>query len=228
MRKQPQNRIKWCHDTINPDPGECRFLGCELRKIDDKNRCYAYGQGLRFGRSGEFTREYAEKQFKKVENIPKSIVFVGSMNELGMLDTEDLQFVVNQCSKFPHLFIFLTKLPIAYKHIEIPSNVMIGASVTSDKYLSRIETLLECVPETKKCVSFEPLLGEMTPWKLRYLLKDIYMIMIGALSHNNRPILKYYPKLSWVDEIIWTYKSVNRKGKVWMKENLSIQEGVRF
>ena len=228
MKAEPTNKIGWCNITVNPDPRACRYLACELRNIDGKNWCYACQQWNRFKRDTEFSIEYAESQFRKLEGLPPTTVMMPSMTELGTLERDILQAIVDMTATYPeHRFILLTKIPHVFKGIELTENIMLGTSVTSQRTSFRIDELLTAAPDNQKCVSFEPLLKGMIPYVLRNLLCDIDLIMIGALSWNNRPSLEYYPKLSWIDEIKSAFWEANPKGKVWMKENLLIQQKVK-
>jgi protein gp37 len=96
-----------------------------------------------------------------------------------------------------HTFQILTKRPermrelLSHSYFRLP-NVWLGTSVEDSSYLDRID-LLRSVPASVRFVSFEPLLGPVTPVDLR----DIHWAIVGGESGpGTRPMAR-----QWVEDI---------------------------
>jgi protein gp37 len=111
-----------------------------------------------------------------------------------------------------HTYIVLTKQPHRID-VHFPENVQLGVTVDYPGTKWRIAELQDIIHPGKKLVSFEPLLGEMTP-DLNF--ETIDGIFIGACSGATRQL--YKTQSIWVENII---EVADNSGKpVFLKDNL--------
>lgn len=105
--------------------------------------------------------------YTPLHDTRKSIVFVSPLGDFGHADITDEQrraaIEVIQADK-TKVFLILTKRPETlvqlFENIPVPSNCLLGVSVESEAYLSRMDTLRK-IASDNLVVSFAPLLGGM-------------------------------------------------------------------
>ncbi len=193
------SKIGWTHTTWNPITGCSKIShGCKY--------CYAermakrlHAQGMEKYRNGFklTTHEHTLKDPLKWKK-PK-IVFVNSMSDLFHKDVPakfimSVFEVMNEASQ--HTFQVLTKRPErvvkANKHLHWTSNIWMGTSVESEKYLSRTEVL----KQTDACVKFLSLEPLLAPFPNLNLSGIDWVIVGGESGPGARPM-----KEEWVTEI---------------------------
>ena len=134
------------------------------------------------------------KSFSLPETWKKpQVIFVNSMSDLFHKDVPDniiFELFEIMRSNERHIFQILTKrserLPELDKKILWPSNIWLGVSVESQQYAYRIENLLRTKAKLK-FISFEPLLGPVSNFKI----KGIDWIIVGGESGPKaRPLEK--------------------------------------
>jgi protein gp37 len=116
-------------------------------------------------------------------------------------------------------FFVLTKRPQEY-HMMLrypssrPSNLWIGASVTSRSDYDRIRQIKKIMPP--RFISFEPLLDQIVLNRSERSLVGIGWVIIGAETGNRKG--RIVPKEEWIVELM---ESARKAGiPVWMKNNL--------
>ena len=179
-----QSKIEWTEATWNPVTGCTKISqGCK--------HCYAERLALRLKKMG--VEKYKNgfqialhpgtllepKKWKK----PK-LVFVNSMSDLfhKNVPSDFIQSVFKTMNEVPqHTFQVLTKRPDRViqlnKNIKWTSNIWLGTSVESSKWISRIERLKETGAITK-FLSIEPLLGPLPEIDLT----EIDWVIVGGES----------------------------------------------
>lgn len=151
-------------------------------------------------------------------------VFLDSMSDLFSEGVEPrwIKAILEAIESRPdHTFLVLTKRPdriFSYpcmKGVNIPNNLWIGVSVTSNQDLWRLVELRLALPYTKKFVSFEPLMGRLHPDFLS--LDEIGWIIIGSETGNRKG--KVVPQWSWISELI--EKGRHNGVPVYVKDNVN-------
>ncbi len=204
--------IEWTQATWNPIAG-CTILspGC--------TNCYAQRmaarlQAMHIEKYAGTTRKSGKRQVwtGRVNFDPKSMdaplqwrrplrIFVNSMSDLFQEAVAEhvISAVWDTMREARwHTFQILTKRPdrmrdlLSQSRFPILPNVWLGTSVENAGYLKRIEAL-RGVPASVRFVSFEPLLGPVTPVDLR----GVHWAIVGGESGPRaRPMIK-----EWVDAI---------------------------
>ena len=135
-------------------------------------------------------------------------------NEVQRERKEAVYKVVDQCPQ--HQFFFLTKRPENVGAFWTKAkNAMLGVTVESDKYLHRIETLLQ-IPAAARWISFEPLLSAID---LNQNLNNgkffgdmLQFAVVGAESRPGRRPMKIEWAIDLVEQL--RYAGI----KVWVKQ----------
>ncbi len=149
-------KIEWCDETRNPVKGLCK-MGCPY--------CYARRIYTRFHWDKEV--RFAPSVFDGLEKSKPSRIFVGSTHDLmgEWVPAEWIEEIIERCGGLrQHTFLFLSKNPSRYAAFNWPENVCLGATVTNNDDVHRIDLLHEVWLGTKGVrvfVSFEPLLEEI-------------------------------------------------------------------
>ncbi len=133
----------------------------------------------------------------------------------GVLGTatlkETIQAVISRCPQ--HTFIFLTKQPQNLRKFSpFPDNCWVGVSATDNEMAYNASANLATVKANIKYISFEPLLGRISPAILDLLTDKlgVQWVIIGA---------RHMPKKEWVNEII---DACDKAGiPVFLKNNLA-------
>jgi len=120
--------------------------------------------------------------------------------------------VIKKCSQ--HRFYFLTKCPELLGEYRFPPNAWLGVTVNTNNDLWRIYRLRE-IKANIRYVSFEPILGEITP-----SLNEMDWIILGAKT-GRHPL---QPKQEWVKTLVNT--AYRENVPIFMKDNLEYPEKV--
>lgn len=187
--------IEWTDKTWNPT------TGCDKVSTGCKN-CYAEAITERFSTSfpNGFKLTFHEDRIDQPRHWRKpSRIFVNSMSDLfhEEVPIDFLLKVFQVMRETPqHIYQILTKrhkrLTQLADSLTWSSNIWIGVSVESQRYVRRIDALRN-VPATVRFLSCEPLLGA-----LKLDLTNIQWVIVGGESGRNyRPIEK-----KWVEEIL--------------------------
>ena len=193
------SKIEWTDATWNPVTG-CNKVspGCKL--------CYAERLSKRLKATGmvKYRNGFAVTLHPDALEIPlrwrkPRTIFVNSMSDLFHDDVPD-QFVRDIFSVMEsanwHRYQVLTKRPerVAALNAELPwpSQIWLGVSVESDRYLERINLLRESGAETK-FLSLEPLLGPLPDLNLDGI---DWVIVGGESGPGARPM-----DTAWVRDI---------------------------
>ena len=210
--------ISWTDYTWNPVSGCTKISeGCKF--------CYAEAWSKRWNRS--FDVQLHEEKLGDVRNIPSGAkVFVNSMSDLfhPAVPTSFINRVMNAINSRPDVaFQILTKRPeeigLRSSGLDVfPDNVWLGVSVEMEKYIGRIDSLLESdwrynLHRGIKFVSFEPLIGDIGVVKFNFhLCHPINWIIIGGESGpHHRPM-----KVEWARNLVGQAREQNVA--VWMKQ----------
>jgi len=184
-------KISWCDRVWNPVTG-CSPIseGCQ--------NCYARRMANRLkGRYGYPTDEpfrptfHPDRLDEPLHWKKPSRIFVCSMGDLFHERINDsivdkIMRIIWQADQ--HIFLLLTKRPqnLTYyeigleKHLcELPTNLWLGVSISTNKDLWMVETLLQ-IPAAKRFISCEPLLGPINLGKLSD--PNISWIIVGGES----------------------------------------------
>jgi protein gp37 len=204
--------IEWTEATWNP------VAGCTIVSPGCTN-CYAQRmaarlQAMRVSKYLETTRKsgkrhvwtghvnYDARLFEAPLQWRRPLrIFVNSMSDLfqdAVAEPVIERVWQTMLDAHWHTFQILTKRPERMRDILVQSrfpklsNVWLGTSVENADYLPRIDVLRE-VPANVRFVSFEPLLGPITPINLR----GIHWAIVGGESGPRaRPMSR-----DWVDAI---------------------------
>ena len=163
------SKIGWTEDTLNP------IVGC-TKVSEGCANCYAEAMNKRF----HWVKDWNKPEFfpKRLEQLnPKQKprrIFLCSLSDMFHEDMnlyDDVNPIIikiRECKQ--HTFLILTKRSkrmhnffdweYLCKEVNIIPNLLLGVTVESDKYLNRIDDLLD-TPAAKRFVSFEPLLSEI-------------------------------------------------------------------
>lgn len=183
--------IEWADKSLNFYTWSCNKVseGCK--------NCYMMDRATRFNKpSPHGTPEWRNNAIKEYNNLkPGEVVFVNSMSDTYHPGVPEswIQRIHNLAAKRPDvIFLLLTKRPERLldlsRVLEFPLNLFVGTSVEMNKYLHRIDTLLE-VPAHGHFVSIEPLLEPLSltldMWQYGLSLD---WIIVGAESGKNRRV----------------------------------------
>ncbi len=192
--------IEWTNRTWNPVTGCSRVTpGCD--------HCYAEAMAKRLQAMGQprYTNGFAVTLHEDVLDLPlrwrtPSRIFVNSMSDLFHSQVPDALllrvFAVMRQAHW-HTFQILTKRPGRLRRLaralDWPSNVWVGVSIESDRFVARADAL-RMVPAPVRFLSCEPLLGPLSS----LALDGIAWVLIGGESGPQaRPM-----ELSWVRDLI--------------------------
>jgi protein gp37 len=221
--------IEWTESTWNP------ITGCTKTSPGCIN-CYAERMAKRLQAMGQdnykdgFKLSIHRESFSLPETWKKpQLIFVNSMSDLFHKDVPEniiIELVEIMRRNDRHIFQILTKrserLLLLEKKINWPRNVWLGVSVENQRYINRIDDLLN-TKAAVKFISFEPLLGPVT----KFNLKGIDWVIVGGESGPKaRPLEK-----EWVISI--RDYCLSRKtpfffkqwGGVWKKRNGRVLQG---
>jgi len=180
----------------------CKY--CYMHRILEKNEVDP--TKLRRSTNEEF---YAPKQYKSGQ-----IIFVNSLSDFFHEDADkwrkEAWQVIKDCPQ--HSWLILTKRPerinqcLPADWVGNYSNVMLGVSIESQKYVDRMIILSE-VPDAKRFISAEPLLG---PLHLCFEdgigqrpIDSIKWCIIGGESGDEKGPYKYREcKLQWIENLV--------------------------
>ncbi len=193
------SNIEWTEATWNP------LTGCNKVSPGCKN-CYAEKLSYRLQKMGQYNYRngFALTLHHQALEIPlkwkkPKVIFVNSMSDLFHKEVplsfvQQVFTVMNQCPQ--HQFQILTKradrLEKLSKQVKWTDNIWMGVSVENNRYINRIEHLLNTKAKIK-FLSLEPLLGPLK----RLKLKGIDWVIVGGESGPNARTIQ----LEWVVEI---------------------------
>ena len=193
------SKIEWTEMTWNPVTGCSKISeGCK--------HCYAERMSARLRSMGveKYKRGFQVAQHNAVLEQPlrwrkPRLVFVNSMSDLfhEAVDSDFIQAVFRMMNRSPqHTFQVLTKRPGRALRLDSElhwtSNIWLGVSIESARWLSRLETLRLTSARTK-VLSLEPLLGPLSDLDLSGV---DWVIAGGESGPGARPV---HP--NWVREI---------------------------
>jgi protein gp37 len=231
------NPIGWATDTINPISGcsNCDENGlCQgkfkcyaesfARRLAGKERKHPDSTGYPTEPGLHFAPTFHWDKHWGILNLPErgkpKRVFLDSMSDWFCEGVEpewvhhtiDVLWQVQR-----HHFLVLTKRPERILEVlhckELPPNLWLGVSVTCQADLWRISMLKESIPsDTKRFISFEPLLGPV--YQEGQKLGVIDWVIIGAQSGPGKTV----PEAKWVSDICWAADDADIP--VFLKDNL--------
>lgn len=194
-----QSKIEWTEVTWNPVTGCSKISeGCK--------HCYAERMSARLRSMGvkKYKRGFQVAEHASVLEQPlrwrkPRLVFVNSMSDLfhEAVDSDFIQAVFQVMNRsLHHTFQVLTKRPdralCLNSELNWTSNIWLGVSIESERWLSRLETLRLTSARTK-FVSLEPLLGPLSDLDL----SGVHWVIAGGESGPGaRPV-----DPNWVREI---------------------------
>ena len=194
-----QSKIEWTEITWNPVTGCSKISeGCK--------HCYAERMSARLRSMGveKYKRGFQVAEHASVLEEPlrwrkPRLVFINSMSDLfhEAVDSEFIHAVFQVMNRSPqHTFQVLTKRPDRAlglnSKLNWTSNIWLGVSIESERWLSRLETLRLTSARTK-FVSLEPLLGPLSDLDL----SGVHWVIAGGESGPGaRPV-----DPNWVREI---------------------------
>ncbi len=201
------NKIGWCTDTRNPITGCTNFNTPHCGDY-----CYAARMAKRLaGRFGYPADEPFKPTFHwdvlqkvwKLQGTGKR-VFLNSMGDWFCEGVPPawVDRVLDVIDRVPqHHFLVLTKRPERIMDVlhcrDLPPNLWLGVSVTSCEDLWRISALKGSISsDTKRFISFEPLLGPV--YGEGQILGGVDWAIIGAQTGPG----KTAPERAWVEHII--------------------------
>lgn len=179
-----ESDIEWTDATWNPVTGCTKISpGCK--------HCYAERMARRLQAMGQarYRDGFALKVHEDLIDLPlhwrrPRLIFVNSMSDLfhGDVPLEFIQRVFATMEKADwHTFQILTKRADRLKEVAAslpwPSNVWMGTSVESERYVSRV-TELATVPAAVRFLSVEPLLGPIP----NLPLDEMHWVIVGGES----------------------------------------------
>ncbi|MCK4777399.1 MAG: DUF5131 family protein [Actinomycetia bacterium] len=182
-----RSKIEWTDYTFNPITGcgqHCWY-------------CYAWEMANRFHRS--FKPEFhINRLYEPWRLKDPSKIFVCSTADLfgDWIPRSWQNNILEKIFTCPvkHTFQLLTKSPENIPNLNFPNNVWVGVTITNKADSWRLDWLRK-VRAKVKFVSFEPLLGELSPD-----LTGIDWIIIGKLTGRFRNKIKLNPE--WVSKIV--------------------------
>ena len=194
-----RSAIEWTQVTWNPVTGCTKIShGCK--------HCYAERMAKRLQAMGveKYRKGFAVTAHAATLGEPLTwrkprVVFVNSMSDLFHQSVptdfvESVFAVMNQASR--HTFQILTKRPARVarleKRLRWTSNIWLGTSIESDRWLDRLEALRQTGARTR-FLSLEPLLGPLSNLDLDGV---DWVIVGGESGPGARPMRE-----DWVREI---------------------------
>jgi len=203
-----RTKIEWTDFTWNPITG-CRN-GCDF--------CYArkLAEGRLKGRYGypavdPFKPTFHKERLTEPNAVNKpSRIFTISMGDMFSFGVERgwIHAIMDVIRYTPHhTFQVLTKSPermtvVLGPDFELPSNLYMGVSVSSDNNQFRLDVLhaqLDMLPgKPKRFVSFEPLLGSIDSRNVDWERLD--WVIVGAETGNRKGKIKPDPR--WIVDIL--------------------------
>ena len=193
------SRIEWTERTWNPVTGCTKISeGCK--------HCYAERMSLRLRSMGlgKYERGFELTVHPATLTDPfkwknPSLVFVNSMSDLFHKDVSD-RFILSVFDTMNrtkrHTYQILTKRPeravSLNRKLDWTSNIWLGTSVESERWLQRVDVLRESRANIK-FLSLEPLLGPLSSLSLEGM---DWVIVGGESGPKSRPM-----HLAWVREI---------------------------
>lgn len=202
-------QVEYAYTGFNPFKIHCPFK-CEIRNI-----CYAVDMDKRFHRIDQkyLDIEILEKLKKKksfdypIFLNPITEIFHESIPKEWLMNVFDITRVLNQ------RFIVHTKLPENaeefFSEYEIPQNLALGVSVTSSKFLSRID-ILRKIEARWHLISFEPAI-DFKDTDFNPYFEGIDGVIIGGYSRRQK-----FVDPNQVDKMIVFWLT---KGTVFVKSN---------
>lgn len=184
-----KTNIEWASHTLNFYTWDCTKVseGCK--------HCYMMVQAERYGKSLVGKPQWRGKNaMRELRKLPTgAVVFVNSMSDTYHESVPDawIHSIHNMAAYVrPDVtFLLLTKRPeraYAMRHVLAwPENLWIGTSVESERYLWRLDYLLE-IPAAGHFVSAEPLMGS-----LRELQKYLQITFKHEMFLPRRKFTKY-------------------------------------
>lgn len=199
-----RTKIEWCDYTINPIKGLCRY-NCSY--------CYAQKMYKRFKWDEQIKID--GDVFDCIEKLKKpSRIFVGSTHDIfgDWIPHYWLCQIIDICNQYPkHTFIFLTKNPERYANFMFYDNCLLGATVTSEKDLWRIDAMRNI----GGFISVEPLLEDVSGLNF----EGINWVIIGGLTP--RPVHENI----WVENLIKYLRQLDIP--IFLKDNLKWHENIK-
>jgi protein gp37/ParB-like chromosome segregation protein Spo0J len=209
--------IEWARWTWNP------VTGCE----NDCPYCYAHDIAIRFG--DDFKPKFREERLAAPANtkppaaaatdIGERNVFVCSMGDLfgKWVPKKWILAVLGVVNNHPEWnFLFLTKSPRRYREFDWPKNAWLGATVDSQKRVTRTEEAFDGLRASVRWVSCEPLLGPV----VFSTLVNVDWIVIGGQSAA-RGLPASQPEWAWVESLAGQARTFKRH--LYFKPNLTIR-----
>ena len=187
------SKIEWTEATWNP------LTGCS--KISDGcQNCYAERlAATRLSLSKKYANGFSPTVHHELFEQPARWstprrIFVCSMGDLfhEAFSDEDVRAVIDTMIKVKrHQYLILTKrperaasiLPRYGPELCLPPNVLVGTTIESEKYLSRLDHLLR-IP-ARRFISFEPLIGYIHDIRLGLIE---WVIVGGETGPDTRPM----------------------------------------
>lgn len=184
------NFLLWRCDKVSEGCAAC-YMMTMARKRGQEPSARISGMGHRFDAALRELRRFEDGQ----------VVFVNSMSDTyhDLVPLIWIQHMHEAATSNPqHTFLFLTKRPERLLELSpslsFPSNLWVGTSVEMNKYLHRLDTLLQ-VPAAGHFVSVEPMLERMSGLT-RYLwdehclnrpeAKALKWVILGGESGSER------------------------------------------
>lgn len=221
------SKIEWTGDTWNPVSGCTQVSpGCD--------NCYAKTLAERWGApaypNGFDLTFRPHKMDEPLRRTKPTVYFVNSMSDLfhaGISD-EFIADVFSVMAQTPrHTYQILTKRPRRMRewcrknYPEPLPNVWLGTSIEDAERMNRVVYLLD-TPAAIRFVSFEPLLGVISPSGLRTVFtKGIHWAIVGGESGPKARTMEEV----WAEHIVDAGKAtktpvfVKQMGDVWKREN---------
>ena len=175
------SKIEWCDKSWNPIT-RCSHAGspgcdhCWARRMANRLKGrYGYPKDDPFKVTFHPDRLEEPLHWKKPSRI-----FVCSMGDIfhDNVDAFQIGSIFIKILRYSqHIFLILTKRPQRFLKlvppIQLPPNVWLGVSISTNKDLWMVETLLQ-IPAAKRFVSVEPMLGsvdlkEWIPYPMEYM-----------------------------------------------------------
>lgn len=178
-----ESNIGWTKYSWNPYTWNCTKVSLACKN------CYMFemARNLR-GKDATGAPQLREAAWAELRRFESGPVFVNSMSDTYHEDvpTAWIHRIHNTARQHPHLiFLLLTKrierAAALAPYLDWPRNLWIGTTVESDEYLWRLDYLRSITQAAGRFVSFEPLLGLVTP-----NLTGIEWVIVGGESGNRR------------------------------------------
>lgn len=231
-----KTKIEWCDSTWNPVTGclhGCEY--CYARRManrfgfhahePDINERILHEMPVSGGKKVPYPFDFAPTFHRYKLDEParwteRKNIFVCSMSDLFGVGIPDdwTKEVLSACIRAPqHRYLLLTKQPqntgkfraeLADKHF------WVGTTVTCQDDVSRADTLMEVLNDSRLFLSIEPLLGPVELPKA--ILKRYGWVILGAETGGRKN--RIVPKEEWIGSIVFRCKSFGIP--VFMKNSL--------